>query len=206
MNAAVETLSFIASLFIFLALIPAVWISGRIVLRNPLTENRPTQLFLWLVLAGFFLIPLHDLISYLVSLLMLAMPSDQNTAPVVLFLGTTSWLFYTILFTVIGVITYSLGIHYGRKIIDERRLPVIKDLALSSLEQDFMVLGLAGLLHSTVRGILSRFFSIRIPASSDPFSLGFMGVLVGLIAAFIILAIVIMFMDGKLKSQQASRD
>ena len=202
MNAAFEILSFVASILIFLALIPALWVSGRIILRNPLTENRPTRLFLWLVLAGFFLNPLQDLISYLAGLLMLAIPSDQRMTEVVLFLGTTSWLFYTILFTVIGVITYSLGIYYGRKIIDERRLPVLKDLALSSLEQDFMVLGLAGLLHSMVTGILSRFFSIRIPVSSDPFSLGFMGALAGLIGAFIILATVIIYMDRKLKSQQ----
>ena len=202
MNATFETLSFVASLLIFLALIPALWVSGRIILRNPLTENRPTRLFLWLVLAGFFLNPLQDLISYLAGLLMLAIPSDQRMTEVVLFLGTTSWLFYTILFTVIGVITYSLGIYYGRKIIDERRLPVIKDLALSSLEQDFMVLGLAGLLHSMVTGILLRFFSIRIPVSSDPFSWGFVGALVGLIGALLILAIVIIYMDRKLKSQQ----
>lgn len=202
MNAAFEILNFVTSLLIFLALIPALWISGRIILRNRLTENRPTRLFLWLVLAGFFLIPLHDLISYVVGLLMLAIPSNQRMTEVVLFLGTTSWLFYTILFTAIGVITYSLGIYYGRKIIDEHRLPVIKDLALSSLEQDFMVLGLAGLLHSMVTGILLRFFSISIPASSDPFSWGFTGALVGLIGAFIILAIVIIYMDRKLKSQQ----
>ena len=202
MNATFETLSFVASILIFLALIPTLWVSGRIILRNPLTENRPTRLFLWLVLAGFFLNPLQDLISYLAGLLMLAIPSDQRMTEVVLFLGTTSWLFYTILFTVIGVITYSLGIYYGRKIIDERRLPVIKDLALSSLEQDFMVLGLAGLLQTMVTGIILRFFSIRIPVSSDPFSWGFVGALVGLIGALLILAIVVIYMDRKLKSQQ----
>jgi hypothetical protein len=136
---------------------------------------------------------------------MLSVPSDQNTTPVVLFLGTTSWLTYTILFTAIGVITYALGIYYGRKIIDERRLPMIKDLALNALEENLMVLGLAGLLHSMVTGILRRFLSIRIPSTHDPFSWGFMGALVGWIGALIILAIVIIYMDRKLKSQQTGQ-
>jgi hypothetical protein len=205
MNAAVEILNFVASIFIFLALVPALWISGRIILRNLITADHRTRLFLWLVLGGFFLIPLADLISYFSSLLMLAVPLDQNTTPVVLFLGTTSWLTYTILFTAIGVITYAVGIYYGRKIIDERRLPMIKDLALNALEENLMVLGLAGLLHSMVTGILLRFFSIRIPSTHDPFSWGFMGALTGLIGAFTILTIVIIYMDAKLKSQQTGR-
>src|SRR5688500_14596779 len=140
MNVAVEILNFVASIFIFLALVPALWISGRIILRNLITADHRTRLFLWLVLGGFFLIPLADLISYIHNLLILAMPSAQNTTPVVLFLGTTSLFTYTLLFTTIGVSIYALGIYHGRKIIDEKRLPVIKDLALSSLEQNFMVL------------------------------------------------------------------
>src|SRR5687768_5452202 len=143
MSAAFEILNFVASILIFLALIPALWISGRIILRNLITADHRTRLFLWLVLGGFFLIPLADLISYFSSLLMLAVPLDQNTTPVVLFLGTTSWFTHTRLFTTIGVSIYALGIYHGSKIIDEKRLPVIKDLALSSLEQHFMVLGLA---------------------------------------------------------------
>jgi len=98
--------------------------------------------------------------------------SNQNSTPFVLFLGTTSWFNYTLLFTTIGVITYALEIYYGRKIIDEQRLPVIRDLALSFLEQNFMVLGLAGLLHSIVTSIILRFISIRIPSPPDPFSVG----------------------------------
>ena len=206
MNAAFEILTFIVSLLIFLALIPALWVSGRIILRNSIMVDRSTRLFLWLVLGGFFLIPLADLISYIHNLLMLAMPSAQNKTPVVLFLGTTSLFTYTLLFTTIGVIIYTLGSYYGRKIIDEKGLPVIKDLALSSLEQNFMVLGLAGLLHSIVMSIIRRFTSIRIPTPPDPFSVGFPGALAGLLGALIILAIVIVFMNGKLKSQQAGRD
>jgi hypothetical protein len=34
MNATVETLNFVASIFLFLALVPALWIAGRIILRN----------------------------------------------------------------------------------------------------------------------------------------------------------------------------
>jgi hypothetical protein len=67
MNAAVEILNFTASLLVFLAPIPALWISGRIILRNPIAADRSTRLFVWLVLGGFFLILLADLISYLAA-------------------------------------------------------------------------------------------------------------------------------------------
>lgn len=202
MDAAFQTLDFVASIFIFLAFIPALWICGRIILRNSMNEDHFTRLFLWLVLGGFFLVPLVDLISYLRGLFMLVIPSDSNTSEVYMFMGTTSLLFYNILFTAIGVITYSSGIYYGRKIVAEHRLPVIKELALSPLEQNFIGLGLAGLFSRMIRGILLNFVSISIPTPSGLFSGGFLGSFVGWVIAFIILAIVIIYMDGKLKSQQ----
>lgn len=202
MDAAIQTLDFVASIFIFLAFIPALWISGRIILRNSMSEDHSTRLFLWLALAGFFIIPLVDLISYLRGLFMLVIPSDQNTGEVQLFMGTTSLLFYSILFTAIGVITYSAGIYYGRKIMAEQRLPVIKDLALSSFEQNFVALGLAGLFSRMIRGIILNFISISIPTPSGLFFRGFMGSFIGWVLAFIILAIVLIYMDGKLRSQQ----
>ena len=136
---------------------------------------------------------------------MLAVSSDQNTGEVQLFMGTTSLSFYFTIFMAIGVITYSAGIYYGRKIITERRLPVIKDLALSSLEQNFIALGLAGLFSHMIRGILLNFLSISIPTRSGFFPGGFIGSFVGWVIAFIILAIVMIYMDGKLKSQQENQ-
>lgn len=79
---------------------------------------------------------------------------------------------------------------------------MIKDLALSSLEKNFIALGLADLFSQLIRGIIVNFVSIYIPNSSGPFAGGMMGSLVGLIGALLILAIVIIYMDRKLKSQQ----
>lgn len=202
MNTAFEIVDFLMSVLIFLALVPALWISGRIILRNAIAEARYTRLFLWLVLGGFFLIPLTDLIAYLGQWILLAVPSDQGTTPVFLFLGSTTWLSYSILFTVTGLIIYAVGIYYGRKVIAEGRLPVIKDLSLDALEQNFMVLGLAGLFSTMVRGVLLNFLSIRFPAASGLPSLGLTGSLVGWILALIVLALVLIFMDGKLKSRE----
>jgi|GEM_PF-5069895 len=202
MDAAFQILNFVADIFIFLAFVPALWISGKIILRNSITQDHSTRLFLWLVLGGFFLLPLADLISYLRDLILLAIPWGRDIGEVQLFMGTTSFLFYSTLFTAIGVITYSSGLYYGRKIISEQRLPVIKDLALSSLEQNFMALGLAGLFSRMIRGIILNFISISIPAPSGPFSGGFMGAFIGWVIAFIILVVVIVYMDRKLKSPQ----
>ena len=58
MDTAFRILDFVASILIFLAFIPALWISGRIILRNSMSEDHSTRLFLWLVLGGYFLLHL----------------------------------------------------------------------------------------------------------------------------------------------------
>ena len=56
MNANLEFFFNLIGTMLMIAAIPALWVSGRILLRNPLVTDRSTQLFLWLVLGSFF----HD--------------------------------------------------------------------------------------------------------------------------------------------------
>ena len=202
MDTGSQILDSVVSIVIFLATIPALWISGRIILRNPISEDRSTRLFLWLVLGGFFLIPLVDLISYFRDLISLAIPSDQNVTEFPLFLGTTSWQLYSAIVIAMGIIIYSFAIYYGQKLIAKHGLPVMKELTLSSLEQGFIVLGLAGLFNHMIRGIVINFIWMRFPVSTSVSSQSFISSFVGWIIAFLVLAIVIIFMNGQFKSEQ----
>jgi hypothetical protein len=201
MDAGFETLYSVGSILIFLATIPALWISGRIILRNPISQDRSTRLFLWLALGGFFLIALVDLISLLRDVISLAIPSDQNATVFPLFLGTTSWQVYVAIVIAMGIIIYSFAVYYGQQLILKQGLPVIKELTLSSLEQGFIVLGLAGLFNHMIRGIVLNFIWLRIPMSTSISSEGYIGSFVGWIIALLVLAIVIIFMNGQLKSE-----
>lgn len=202
MDAGFQILDSIVSIIIFLATIPALWVSGRIILRNPISGDHPLRLFLWLALGGFFLIPLVDLISYLRDLISLAFLSDQNLTEIPLFLGTTSWLQYSAIVIATGIIIYSFAIYYGRKLIAEHGFPVMKELALGSLEQGFIVLGLAGLFNHMIRGVVINFIWMRTPVPTGAPSQGVIGSFVGWIIAFLVLALVLIFMNGKLEGEQ----
>jgi hypothetical protein len=199
MNANLQTLNSVASIVIFLAAIPALWISGRIILNNPV-GNRSTRMFFWLVLGGFFLIPLIDLITLIRDLISLAFPSEQIVTDFPLFLGNISWPLFLIIATAMNIIVYAFAIFYGRRILEKRELPFMKELTLNNLESGFVVLGFAGLLNQMIGGIVMNFIWMQIPVSTTVSSQGLFGSLVGWIVAFLILAVLIIFMNGKLES------
>jgi hypothetical protein len=124
--------------------IPALWVSGRILLRNPIATDRVTQVFLWLVLGGFFTIPLVDILSNIGNLVIANLQADQPDLPVRI--GTTSLMW--------NLIIYAVGIYLGQRAMTRLGVPFIKELALTPFERSFMVLGLAGLFNHAVSGIL----------------------------------------------------
>src|SRR5688572_26284981 len=67
----------VSILFLLTALV-ALWVSGRIIRRNLVGVNRSTRLFLWLVLGGFFRIPLIDLLSALGTLIAQTIPFTSD--------------------------------------------------------------------------------------------------------------------------------
>jgi hypothetical protein len=201
MDASFQILDSVGSILIFLATIPALWVSGRIILKNPLGDHR-TQLFLWIALGGLLLIPLVDLISYLRDLILLAIPSDQSASNIPLFLGTSSWLIYSVIAIIMGVIVYSFAIYYGGRILEKGRLPILKELTLTSLEKGFFIVGIAGLFHRMIRGIVINFIWMRLPVARDISSQGLVGSLVGWIIAFLLLAIAVISMNGRLQGEQ----
>jgi len=147
MNTNPEIFLNVVGTVLMLTAIPALWVSGRILLRNLRSKDRSTQLFLWLVLGGFFNIPLVDILSNPGNLIAQAIPSDQTELPVRI--GTTS--------IILNLMIYAFAIFYGQRIIAKHNLPFMNELNLTSLERSFIVLGLAGLFNHAVRGIVINF-------------------------------------------------
>jgi hypothetical protein len=198
MDANFQPLDTIVSIAIFFAAIPALWVSGRLILRSRISGSHLSRLFLWLILGGFFLIPLVDLISYFRDIFQLLIPSNQNVTEFPLFLGKTSWLLYSTIAIAMGIVVYSFAIYFGKRIITQHKLPVVEELHFSSLEQVFIVLGFAGLFNYMIKGIVVNFLWMRIPVSASVSFQGFIGSFIGWIIAFLVLAIAIFVMNGQL--------
>lgn len=195
----VETIS---NVIMFLAVIPALWLSGRIILRTSIRSDRAIQLFLWLVLGGFFLIPLIDLLANLRSLVSLIVSPEENVVQVQLFLGTTSWFLYSALSLVVAVAIYAIAIIYGSRFLTEHGQPVIKQLSLNSIEQAFIVLGLAGLMNSMIRGIVTNFLWILNTESVRTVSTGHWGAIMVWVLGFLILILAILLMNKRLDKEE----
>ena len=204
MDANLQIVSSISNIIMVLAVIPALWVSGRIILRNPISSDHSILLFLWLVLGGFFLIPLIDLLSNLRNLLSLIVSPDENMMEIPLFLGTTSWFWYSIISLIVATAIYAIAIIYGKRLLMEHGQTVIELLSLNDVEQAFFVLGLAGLLSSMIHGIIGNFLWIlntdTETARSMP--LGPWGAILGWVLAFLILIVVILLMNQKLLKEE----
>lgn len=200
MDSTYQLINTVSTIFIFLAAVPALWVSGRIILRAPIHKDRFTRLFLWLVLGGFFLSPLVDLFYFLRSLVSLVLLPDENRMTVVLFLGTTTWFLYSLFSLILTLIMYGIGIYLGRSLIFKDGLPMVEQLSLTDLEKTFLVLGLAGLLNAMVHSIILNFLWIGSTGASNAAEPG-SGAIFGWILAVLILVAALLFMNGKLENE-----
>ena len=157
-NTNLEIFYNVAGVVLWLTAIPALWISGRIIQRNPIREDRLTQLFLWLVLGGFFRIPLVDLLSELANLIAQTIPSDPN-GELSIRIGVTG--------IAVKLLIYAFAIYYAQRIIAKQNIPFLKELTLSSLERGFIVLGMAGLMYHLVGDLVGNFILVTFSGTGN---------------------------------------
>jgi hypothetical protein len=189
------------SLLIFLAAAPALWVSGKMILNNAVHLDRIALLFLWFVLGGFFLIPLIDLLSYIRDLISIVVPSLGTASEISLFWGSVSWLSYSRIATVVGLMGYGLAFYYGQKLISRPGSMGLKSFNLDPWERGFVVLGVAALFNHMLKGILINFVGLRNPVSIGTSGFGSTGFLIGWLLAFMILLIAGFVMNEQLNAR-----
>jgi len=172
------------------------------ILKNATQYDRAIQLFLWLVLGGFFLIPLIDLLSSLRSLVSLIVSPEENMLEMQLFLGRTSWFLYSAINLVVAVAIYAVAIVYGRRFLTEYGRPVIERLSLNDTEQVFIILGLAGLLSSMIHGIIANFLWILNTEANRTVTLGDWGAILGWVLGFLMLLLAVLLMNQRLDKEE----
>ena len=197
MNYSVQLISGVESASLFLATIPALWISGRIILHNYPGEYRALQIFLWFALGGQILTPLMHFFRYLSSVLTLLIPSSNMFGSVSVFLGMAPYQYFSTIILIQGIAVYGLSLYYVRKLVTQGRLPFIQGLQLSSWEFRFVLLGIAGQVNNMVSGIVVNFVSIYFPSLTAQLDLTqlFKGFWISWLIAFIILILILFCMN-----------
>ena len=197
MDESMQLMESVMSIAVFLATFPALWISGRIILRNYAGYSRTTHAYLWLALGGLILTPLTDLLRYLSSVLSLIIPSLRSPVPFMVFLGVGNFMLYSTITLILGMIVYGLAVYYARPLLALGKLPLIQGLKLEFWESGFVLLGIGGLINQMVRGIVVRFVSISLPSLTDTQDLaqGYKGFWVTWLIAFLILLVTLFVMD-----------
>lgn len=200
MDGNLQIMSSLVSIAVFLAAFPALWISGRIILRNDTSDNSTSKVFIWFALAGLILNPLIDFIRYLGDLLSLIIPSLRNTAPIIVFLGAGPSIFYSTLTLVFGIIVYGLGIYYMRVLVAQDQIPFLKGLQLRNWELGFVLLGIVSLINQMVRGIVIRFVSIYLPSltAQQDFVQGVVSFWISWLLGLIILLVTVFIMNERI--------
>ncbi len=197
MDSNAEWLSTAGSIGYFLAAFPALWISGRIVLRNYIGEYRALRIVLWLTLGGLILIPFMDFLRYLSFVLDLIIPSSGKFNSLSVFLGMAPFLYYSAITLILGIAVYGLALYYARKLVAQGNLPFIQGLELDNWEFWFVLLGIAGLVNRMVNGIVANFVNIRIPGLTDQLDLTQLskGFWISWLIAFIVLIVTLFSMN-----------
>ena len=197
MNDIIQLVDGVVSVALFLTALPALWISGRIVLRNYTGEYRALQIVLWLTLGGLILIPFMDFLRYLSFVLDLIIPSSGKFNSISVFLGMAPFLFYSTITLVLGIVVYGLTLYYARKLLAQGKLPFVRGLVLGNWEFGFVLLGIAGLVNRMVNGIVANFVNIRIPGLTDQLDLAQLskGFWISWLIAFIILTVTLFCMN-----------
>lgn len=204
METKAELLSIAGSIGYFLAAFPALWISGRIILRNYSGDHRTTQILLWLALGGLILTPMTDFLRYLSSVLSLIIPSLRSTADITVILGMGPFMVHSGITSALGIIVYGLAIYHLRKMIVQGRMPIFKKLQSEKWELGFVLLGIAGLINHMVSGLVSGFVSVYLPGLTDDkdFAQLLSGFWISWLLAFLILLVTLWIMNERLSKRQ----
>ncbi len=164
MNNSMLLINNIESVLMFLVTFPALWIAGRIILRNFTDENKALKVLLWFTLGGLILIPLVDIIRYLSYILYLIIPSSDKFNSATVFLGVAPYIYYSTIALVLGIVVYGLAFYQARMLVSQNKLHFIQGFKISNWEFGFIILGIAGLVNRVVGGIVVNFVTIYIPS------------------------------------------
>ena len=210
MTAPYDVLSAIYSLALLLAAIVALWLAGRMILRNisqirgfkdDFALKRPLVLMIWLALGGLFVIPLIDLIGIIDAFVETFVP--LFAIPVSQFVTVSGMepSLFTGMRGALLLLVYGLALWLGLKVSRSWDIPIDLPIQLTPFEKIFMILVLGGLAHSAVEEIV--FGVVFTGATALSFHLGsqLAGWSISWILGLLLLGLVLLVMLNRLDAR-----
>lgn len=211
MSAPSYVLNTIYSLAWLLAIIFALWIAGRIILRNisQVQENkddmaleRPLILMIWLALGGLFAIPLLDLIGIIDAFVetfvpLFAIPASQF----VTISGTEPWPLFTGMRGALLLLVYGLALWLGLRVLRIWNTPIDLSIRVTPFEKVFMILAFGGLAYRAVDAVVGLVISTGASALSLRLGSQLAGDGISWILALLLLGLILLVMLNRLDAR-----
>ena len=204
-------LNAIYSLAWLLAVIFALWIAGRIILRNisqvrehkdDMVLERPLILMTWLALGGLFAIPLLDLIGLLRAFVETFIP--LFTIPASQFVtvsGTEPWPLFTGMRGVLFLLVYGLALWLGLKVLRIWNVPIGLSIRVTPFEKVFVILAFGGLAYRAVYAVVGLVISSGATALSFRLGSQLAGEGLSWILALLLLGLILLVMLNRLDAR-----
>ena len=181
----------------------ALWIAGRIVLRNlsfiqtNISSSRAIQLLIWLALGEIFILPVLDLLG----LIQLITRLSPDTGEAYTLWGSVPSIVYELstVFTILFI--YSATLMAGWKHLFKRVPPIFETIRLNSFEKVFSLLAIAALVNHVLRFIILSVIWQQTPLEVKGLEKGIAGFFAGWLVGLLIIGIAIYVMSGLIEKQ-----
>lgn len=159
--------------------------------------NRSATIIAWLALAGFFFLPLVDILTTIRTLIFLGTSwTEIYQSSTANEWGVISQGIYFLITVVLMLIVYGAAYWIGRRFFNDPTNPWTAELPLSGVEKTMVLLGVGGLIHFILRNFLLNLtwsdlpFRDAQPLTGNTGILAFLApLLVGVLLVFIALII-----------------
>lgn len=203
------------SMALFLILLPALWVAGKIILSQiPVIQGsqdesispirREVLILYWIVFAGLFILPLTDLLDLGYLLLGTILPDVYNNevTGMTTMWGSVSWSLYAGTQFLFTSLVYGFILFHLRKIDQGIVLPYLGEIRITKIQRIFLIFGIAGLTNQLINTIVSRFVWLHVPFITSQISQGVVGITISWLLALLLLALVYLVINDRLSSKE----
>ena len=211
MSAPSNILNTIYSLTWLLAIIFALWIAGRIILRNiaqvqehkdDMVLERPLILMIWLALGGLFATPLLELLGIIDAFVETFVPLFTiPTSQFVTVSGTEPWPLFTGIRGALFLLVYGLALWLGLKVLRIWNIPIDLSIRVTPFEKVFMILAFGGLAYGAVNAVVGLVISSGATALSFRLGSQLAGDGISWILALLLLGLILLVMANRLDAR-----
>ncbi|MGB7876008.1 MAG: hypothetical protein WBL25_16625 [Anaerolineales bacterium] len=215
MSATINIIDSVYSMALFLILLPALWVAGKIILSQiPVLQGsqdesispirREVLILYWIVLAGLFILPLTDLLGLGYLLLGTFLPDVYNSevTGMTTMWGSVSWSLYAGTQFLFTSLVYGFLLFHLRKIGQGIVLPYLGEIRMSKIQRIFLIFGIAGLANQLINTTVSRVIWLHVPFITGQISQGAVGITISWLLALLLLALVYLVINDRLSSKE----